>query len=140
MPRKSIGIYPDNWDESAELVKDKAGWQCIRCNYPHNPAAGYTLTVHHLDLNKSNCAWWNLAALCQRCHLQIQNKVVMERRWMFEHSEWFRPYVAGFYAHKYGLPESKQYVLSHLADLLMLEKSWSSASAGWSMEKQRVGA
>ena len=33
------------------------------------------LTVHHLDGDKGNSAWWNLAALCQVCHLQIQGKV-----------------------------------------------------------------
>jgi len=61
------------------------------------------LTVHHLDLNKSNCAWWNLAALCQRCHLEIQGKVIMEQEFMFEHSPWFRPYVAAYYAAALGL-------------------------------------
>ena len=133
MPRKSTGDYPPNWDEIADQAKDEADWKCVRCDHPHDPAAGYTLTVHHLDLNKSNCAWWNLLALCQRCHLQIQNKVVMERRWMFEHSEWFKPYVAGFYAHKHGLPETKEYVLDHLAALLQLEKPWASASSFLSM-------
>lgn len=33
------------------------------------------LTVHHLDGDKLNCRWWNLAALCQRCHLSIQGRV-----------------------------------------------------------------
>ena len=32
---------------------------------------GHVLTVHHLDMNPSNCEWWNLAALCQQCHLKI---------------------------------------------------------------------
>ena len=30
------------------------------------------LTVHHLDSNKWNLLPWNLAALCQRCHYQVQ--------------------------------------------------------------------
>jgi len=124
MVRKSIGDYPANWDEIATETKEEAGWRCIRCGHAHDPAAGYTMTVHHLDLNPANCAWWNIPALCQRCHLQIQNKVVMERRWMFAHSEWFQPYVAGYYAHLHGLPESKSYVLAHLDELLALEKSW----------------
>jgi hypothetical protein len=59
------------------------------------------LTVHHLDGNKGNCRWWNLVALCQRCHLQIQGKVKMERVYPWPHSEWFRPYVAGYYAWTY---------------------------------------
>jgi hypothetical protein len=59
------------------------------------------LTVHHLDGDKANCRWWNLAALCQRCHLTIQGKVRMDRPWPWPHTEWMRPYVAGFYALKY---------------------------------------
>jgi hypothetical protein len=124
MTRKSTGVYPPDWDEIARATKDEADWNCIRCGHAHDPKAGYTLTVHHLDLNPANCAWWNIPALCQRCHLRIQNKVVMERRWMFEHSEWFRPYVAGYYAHLSRKPETKTYVLAHLDDLLALEKTW----------------
>lgn len=56
------------------------------------------LTVHHLDGKKLNCRWWNLCALCQRCHLEIQGRVKLHRPWLFDHSEWFRPYVAGYYA------------------------------------------
>jgi hypothetical protein len=59
------------------------------------------LTVHHLDGVKANCRWWNLAALCQRCHLEIQGKVVLDKPWPWPHTQWMRPYVAGFYALKY---------------------------------------
>jgi 5-methylcytosine-specific restriction endonuclease McrA len=59
------------------------------------------LTVHHLDEDKANCRWWNLVALCQRCHLRMQRAVVMGRPYHYEHSEWFKPYAAGFYAWKY---------------------------------------
>ena len=124
MTRKSTGDYPENWDEIAKVVKDEASWKCVRCEHIHAPEDGYTLTVHHLDLNPANCAWWNIPALCQRCHLSIQNKDVMERHWMFEHSEWFKPYVAGYYAHSVGLIETKEYVLANLKDLLILEKWW----------------
>lgn len=58
-------------------------------------------TVHHFDGNKSNCEWWNLLALCQRCHLTIQGKVDPQQPYMFEHSDWLKPYVAAFYAWKY---------------------------------------
>ena len=92
------GEYPENWKEIADQVKEEAGWCCIRCGHEHDPLAGYCLTVHHLDMNPANCEWWNLVALCQRCHLQVQAKVVMSRIWMFEHSGWFKPYVAGYYA------------------------------------------
>jgi hypothetical protein len=56
------------------------------------------LTVHHLDGIKTNCRWWNLVALCQRCHLTIQGRVNMSRVYPWPHSEWFKPYVAGYYA------------------------------------------
>lgn len=59
------------------------------------------LTVHHLDGDKSNCEWWNLLSLCQRCHLIVQGKVNPNQPYMLEHSDWFKPYVAGFYAKKY---------------------------------------
>jgi hypothetical protein len=81
------------------------------------------LTVHHLDGKKDNLRWWNLAALCQVCHLIIQAKVKMERPWiMFEHSEWFKPYAAGYYAFKYLDKEvTREEAMLRLDDLLMLE-------------------
>ena len=105
----------------------------------HDPAQGITpylfavneipvearwriLTVHHLDGNKANCRWWNLAALCQRCHLEIQGKVVMDRVWPHEHSRWFRPYVAGYYAHRYlGQDLTRQEAEARTEELLALE-------------------
>lgn len=59
------------------------------------------LTVHHLTGDKADCRWWNLVSLCQRCHLEIQGRVVMDRTWPHEHSPWFRPYVAGYYAWRF---------------------------------------
>jgi hypothetical protein len=42
---------------------------------------------------------------------------------MAEHSEWFKPYVAGFYAHKYlGLALSRDEVEARLDELLELER------------------
>jgi transcriptional regulator with XRE-family HTH domain len=54
--------------------------------------------VHHFDGDKDNNRWWNLMALCNSCHLKIQSSVIPERVWLFEHSEWARPYIGGFYA------------------------------------------
>jgi 5-methylcytosine-specific restriction endonuclease McrA len=118
MPRHSRSAYPANWYEIAKHVKDDAGWCCVRCGHSHDPLAGFTLTVHHLDLDPQNCEWWNLAALCQRCHLRIQAKVIIERVWMFEHSPWFRPYVAGYHARLRGLPTERGWVMAHLEMLL----------------------
>ena len=118
MQRKSKSEYPANWKQIAKAVKDAANWHCVRCGHPHDPQAGYCLTVHHLDLDPQNCEWWNIPALCQKCHLQIQAKVILERQWMFEHSEWFKPYVAGYYAAIHGLPTSREYVIANLEILL----------------------
>ncbi len=120
MKRKSDSPYTSDWPVIAKEAKDRAGWKCIRCNQPHDPEIGYALTVHHFDLSPANNAWWNLGALCQRCHLHIQSKVIMEQPWMFEHSEWFKPYVAGYYAHKYGYPEDRDWVIEHQDELIRL--------------------
>lgn len=83
------------------------------------------LTVHHLRLGadaKRDLRWWNLAALCQRCHLTIQGKVQMERVWPYEHSEWFKPYAAGWYAWSYlGEDLTREETMARLDELLALE-------------------
>jgi 5-methylcytosine-specific restriction endonuclease McrA len=80
------------------------------------------LTVHHFDGNKSNDAWWNLLPLCQKCHLQIQNKLDPETPYFFEHSPWLKPYVAGFYAKKYeGKDLTREQVMERLEELLAYE-------------------
>jgi len=95
---KGTGEYTDDWPDIARQRKEEAGWKCVRCGHLHDPEHGYTLTVHHLDGDKSNNAWWNTPALCQRCHLAIQGKVFMPQFYMFEHSGWIKPYVEGYYA------------------------------------------
>ena len=85
-----VGEYPWNWDRIAHRVKRFWGWRCERCGHPNAPAVGRTLTVHHLDGDKSNCRPWNLAALCQVCHLQIQAKVAWYQYYPFEHTPWMQ--------------------------------------------------
>jgi hypothetical protein len=124
--RSSTGEYPADWPQIAKAVKDAAGWRCVRCDRPHDPPQGngHILTVHHLDMNKSNCRWWNLAALCFRCHGSIQTRVWLERPYvLFPHSAWFRPYVAGYYACRYaGLDLTRAEVEARLPELLDLER------------------
>ena len=123
-----VGEYPQEWKHIADRVKSLAGGRCVRCGHRHstptrprrcddgcdasrhsgglNDGKQRVLTVHHLDGDKSNCVWWNLAPLCQVCHLIIQAKVNMARPWeMLPHSRWFLPYVAGYYAFVAGLTE-----------------------------------
>jgi hypothetical protein len=82
------------------------------------------LTVHHLNGIKHDCRWWNLVSLCQRCHLTIQAKVRMERPWTKEHSEWFKPYVAGYYAWSLlGEELTREETMARLEELLALQHS-----------------
>jgi hypothetical protein len=90
------GDYPPDWPEVAKRVKERAGWCCERCGHPHDVAAGYMLTVHHLDMNKANCEDWNLAALCQRCHLRIQGRVDFNQQYMLPHTPWMQVHVDAF--------------------------------------------
>ena len=85
-------------------------------------AAWRILTVHHLNGHKHDLRWWNLESLCQRCHLSVQSRVIMERRYPFDHSDWFKPYVAGFYAYKYeGRDISREEAEDRMDDLLKYE-------------------
>ena len=57
------------------------------------------------------------------CHLSFQGKVDPEIPYFLEHSGWLKPYVAGFYAHKYlGLNMSRDEVIARLDELLALER------------------
>jgi hypothetical protein len=94
--RTRAGDYPEEWPAVAWLVKTIACWCCERCGHPHTPAPPWVLTVHHLDGKKSNLEHWNLAALCQRCHLRIQHRVIFLQDWPFEHSPWMARHVLDY--------------------------------------------
>ena len=132
--------YPPEWKTLKFQVRSEAGNRCVRCLHPHPEGGprqscdglcrhGYEpsqppwriLTVHHLDGDKANSRWWNLAALCQKCHLAIQGKVVLEEPWSYEHSDWFKPYAAGWYAYSLlGEDLSRQETMARLDELLAL--------------------
>jgi len=97
--RRFTNSYNPDGKQKRDEARASVGFICIRCKSPSVP--GKILTVHHFDGDKSNDAWWNLLPLCQVCHLQVQSKVDPEQPYMFEHTEWLKPYVAGFYARKY---------------------------------------
>lgn len=112
-PHQEIGLRTADWrrphDGTPGQFEIQAAWRI--------------LTVHHLNGVKADLRWWNLAALCQRCHLVIQGKVNMLRVFPFKHSEWFKPYVAGWYASSYlGEELSRAEVMSRLDELLALER------------------
>jgi hypothetical protein len=137
------GAYPEEWPAIAERVKAEASWRCVRCRHRDDPAwcrklgvprgtlpcdsecqhrsdgKKRVLTVHHLDGDKGNARWWNLLPLCQVCHLQIQAKVHPARTYLWPHSAWFRPYVAGYYALEVlGLDLDREEVGARMEELL----------------------
>lgn len=69
---KMKGKYPEDWPEIAERIKKRNNYRCEVCRHPHDPPAGYCLTVHHLDRDPENNEDWNLASACQRCHLRLE--------------------------------------------------------------------
>lgn len=82
------------------------------------------------DGDKGNNRWWNLLALCQVCHLQIQARVIPERPWLLEHSAWFKPFVAGFYAMYYaGEQITREQAESDTDRYLALGQPWLYAEA-----------
>lgn len=94
---RGIGQYAPNQKEIHEALKKRWNYRCERCGHQDDRATGHVLTVHHLDGNKSNNVDWNLACLCQRCHLAVQGKVFLPQFYMFEHSDWFKPHIEGYY-------------------------------------------
>jgi len=76
--------YPADWDELAIFIKYLANRRCEHCDHPHSVKGAYVLTVHHLDLFKSNCLYSNLVALCQRCHLYVQARYRNDQIWLFD--------------------------------------------------------
>lgn len=119
--RRFTNNYNADGQQKRREARERAGNKCIRCGSPSVP--GKILTTHHFDGNKANDAWWNLLALCQVCHLQVQSKVDPETPWFLEHSDWLKPYVAGFYAHKYeGRMIERAEAETRLNELLAYER------------------
>lgn len=150
------GDYPDDWKELSHAIREAAGWRCVRCRHPHerpgspvpcdgqcdpayhagglNDGKQRILTVHHLDGDKDNCRWWNCAALCQVCHLVIQGRVVMDRGYLFPHSEWFKPYAAGFYAYTVlGEDLTREDVEARMEELLAAGQPWLVEAAAYAV-------
>jgi hypothetical protein len=93
------GEYPPDWPLIATRVKALAGWRCERCGASHEKDGpnGFVLTVHHLTGEKWLCEEWNLAALCQRCHLRIQARVDFYHDTLDGvHSQWMARHVKGY--------------------------------------------
>ena len=120
---KGMNAYNPDGKEKRRQAREEADNKCIRCGHPNDHSSWHVLTTHHFDGNKANDVWWNLLALCQRCHLSVQNRVNPHVPYFLEHSEWLKPYVAGFYAFKYeGRLISRAEAIARLDELLALER------------------
>lgn len=116
-------IAPKDRKELHNRVRAEADGKCIRCGHPDDAESHHVLTVHHFTGAKDENSWWNLLALCQKCHLTIQGRVNPHIPYFLEHSEWAKPYVAGFYAKKYlGLDLTRSEVAERMDELLQLER------------------
>lgn len=68
-------LYHPKWSLISKLIRfRRAGNRCERCgaenHQPHRiTGSKVILTVAHLDRDRRNNRFNNLAALCQRCHL-----------------------------------------------------------------------
>lgn len=88
--------YHPKWKLISYLIrfvraKNKCEW-CEAENYQPHPITGskVVLTVAHIDQDKNNNRFNNLAALCQRCHLwhdrhQHANNRKYGRNWKDDH-------------------------------------------------------
>src|SRR5260370_14951303 len=89
-------LYPDDWEEISKRIRfERAHNRCEWCGavngFPH-PVTGIkvVLTVAHLGIaradgtpgdkeDKQDCREENLAALCQRCHLNYDRPEILEK-------------------------------------------------------------
>lgn len=77
--------YPSDWKAISLRIRKAANWQCEWCgaaNGQPNPITGSTvvLTVAHLNHQPEDNRDDNLAALCQRCHLNYDRHIHIHNR------------------------------------------------------------
>jgi 5-methylcytosine-specific restriction endonuclease McrA len=95
---KSRPEYPPQWSRTSRWVRGHAGWRCELCGVKNGPPPNL-LTVHHLDNNKWNLLPWNLAALCQSCHRQVQWTLDFCQSTLTDiYPEWLRQHVRAYNA------------------------------------------
>lgn len=90
-------LYPADWKDISRRIRfERAGGRCEWCgaeNYTQHPVTGskVILTTAHLGKplpdgtpgskeNKMDCRPENLAALCQRCHLNYDRAEILDKQ------------------------------------------------------------
>lgn len=84
MPCNYKDYHPD-WKNISLRIRAREGNRCKLCNAhngkPHwKTGSKVVLTVAHLNHNKNDNREYNLAALCQRCHLIIDMPYHVDKR------------------------------------------------------------
>ncbi len=78
---KSIGKYPGNWYKIAQTVAFAADFTCAFCGFVMMTGChawgkdSKFYTVHHINLNKSDCCFENLIYLCTSCHSKVHKEL-----------------------------------------------------------------
>jgi hypothetical protein len=78
--------YPANWKEISKRIRfERADGYCEWCgaeNYKPHPETGsrVVLTVAHINHIPEDCREENLAALCQKCHLNHDRHIHVHNR------------------------------------------------------------
>lgn len=86
--------YPRDWKLRSRFIRFYRAKNCCEwCgaeNYQPHPVTGSTviLTVAHIhDDRPENCSFYNLAALCQRCHNRHDAKKRVQNRRKSRHEK-----------------------------------------------------
>jgi hypothetical protein len=100
MPIKpeNLARYPANWKEIRAAILERAGHccegspahpDCRAANYEPHPETGslVVLTIGHLDHTPEHCNDDNLAAWCQRCHLENDAEHHRLTAWKTRHNK-----------------------------------------------------
>lgn len=65
--RKKEVPYPREWTQNLrDRVRGRQDYTCALCKT--RVGRGHDMNVHHIDFDKTNCKFYNLAALCNECH------------------------------------------------------------------------
>lgn len=82
-------LYPENWDEIAEKLKEAARYTCQQCGAQrgqrvanrHGEMVDVVITVAHLDHDPNNPRA-RLAVLCSACHIRYDTEQRARKRHM----------------------------------------------------------
>lgn len=83
--------YPKDWKHRARACKERAGWHCEKCGYPHGKLrlswSGRLWPVYlqaaHVRHDPENIEA-ELVAVCPACHWRYYRKPGQRPRWMIE--------------------------------------------------------